>query len=183
MIRPTHLLPVALLAMSLVGGCNVLGVAAYKALPPPRIPAAYELPQAPTAVLVTADESIAGGQGQLDAETLAIALERSLEGIAQVPVVAEASAVQRVEVALDPPTSSLTLASDIEHGQVGAHVRVLSADGEEVWPADGSAGHYVEVQTPRVRSADPAELRRATLHLLGRQVAALFVSREMRADE
>lgn len=169
-------------ALWCVGGCNVIGFVASKAAPPPRAPAQYELGKAPTAVVVSVDTGISGEYGPADAETLAIALERSLEQRGT-RIVDESAASRIVRVKLNPPSAHTAMGSEYHSGQASALVRVVANTGTEVWPRDGSEGSLVEAQTPRVRASDPGEVRRATLQALGQSVAALFHSREMRADE
>lgn len=166
-----------------VGGCNLIGVTAAKTMPPPREPAAFELGQRPTAVIVTADPAISGEYAALDAETVAIALERRLKRQTKAPVVEESAARLIVRVELYPPSAQTALGSDYHSGQASARVRVESVWGQELWPDDGSEGYLVEAQTPRVRGGTPAQVRRATLRALGEQAAALFYSRELRPNE
>lgn len=165
------------------GGCNLIGVTAAKTMPPPREPAAFELGERPTAVIVTADPAISGEHGALDAETVAIALERALSQQAKARIVEESAARLVVRVELYPPSAQTALGSDYHTGQASARVRVVSVSGKELWPDDGSEGFLVETQTPRVRGGTPAQVRRATLRALGEKTAALFYSRELRPDE
>jgi hypothetical protein len=176
------LLILALVALG-VAGCNLLGVVAYKSLPPPRIPAAHALAEVPTAVVVRSEALISGEQGPMDAETVAITLKRALAERAEVEVVEAGQAQQRVEVDLDPPSAEGAMGSEFEQGAARARVRVVDAGGEEIWPDDGSPGYMVATTTPRVRAAAPADLRRATLRALAEQVAGLFHSREMEPGE
>jgi hypothetical protein len=177
------MLAAALLGLVGVGGCNVIGVVAHKALPPPRVPAAHELAEVPTAVVVHTDELVSGEQGPIDAETLLIALKRALAEQAGVTLVEAPAARQRVEVILDPPSAQETLGSDFQRGQASATVRVVDEEGVELWPEDGTPGRGVTAVTGRLRGVNPAELRRATLQALAIEVTALFHSREMRPEE
>ena len=172
-----------LLALYGAGGCNVIGLIAGKTIPPPKAPAAFTLAAVPTAVVVRSEESISGEQGPLDAETVAITLERALAPHLDAPIVQEAMAYQRVEVVINPPSTEGALGSNIEQGHASALVRVVNEAGEELWPQDASTGFLVVAQTPRIATNDPAELRRATLRTLAVQVAALFHAREMQPDE
>ena len=165
------------------GGCNIIGFAAAKALPPPRIPAAYELGQAPTAVVVDVDASLSGELGPMDAETVAISLERALRQRAKVQIVPEASAAQVVRVRLGPPTVDSPMGSGYQSGAAAARVRVMRPGGAELWPNEGSEGRLVEMETPPMASADATQVRRFTLQALGERIAVLFYSREMQPGE
>lgn len=164
-------------------GCNVIGVAAGKTLPPPRIPAAYKLSDAPTAVVVDMKSSLAGELGPMDSETVAISLERALRQRAGAKVVTEAEAAQVVRVRLTPPSIDAPMGSGFYTGAAAAHVRVTRSDGTELWPADGSEGKLVELETPPARTDNRADVRRFTLQAMGERIAALFYSREMQPDE
>lgn len=183
MIRSRKMLAAGVLVVGSLAGCNVIGVVAHKTLPPPRVPAAHELAEVPTAVVVRTDELLSGEQGPIDADALEVTLKRALAERAAVTVVEGPEAQQRVEVSLDPPSTEQTLGSDFQRGQASASVRVLDKDGVEVWPDDGTPGRGVTAVTPRIRSVDPADLRRTTLQALAIEVAALFHSREMRPEE
>ena len=173
--RRVHLLLGAALAAMALGGCNVIGVVADKTMPPPRHPADYTLRPVPTLARVAADPAVSGEAGALDAEPVAIALERALQRHTKATMVSDpARARQVIVVDLAPPSNSRIAGSDINEGSVSGRVRVLDETGRELFPADGSAGRPIQAAMPRVRTSRPDELRRATLSALGEAAAALF---------
>lgn len=183
--RSRNALLIAILMSLLVlsPGCNVIGFLAEKTIPPPKVPAEFELGNTPTAVVVTADAALAGEQGPMDAEALAIALEGALQRQAGAKVVDESVAGRIVRVRLHPPEAHGAIGSDYYSGHASASVRVDADSGTEVWPRDGSEGRVIQAETPRVRGADDAQIRRATLQALASKIAALFHPREMRSGE
>ena len=183
MSAKTAAIALLLAMLATCAGCNVIGFAAAKALPPPRIPAAYELGEAPTAVVVNVDSAVSGELGPMDAEKVAIGLERALRYRAGAQIATEASAAQVVRVQLGPPSVDSPMGSGYRSGAVAARVRVVRASGQELWPNDGSAGRLVELETPPMRSDNPGEVRAFTLQAIAERIGALFYSREAQPGE
>ena len=156
------------------GGCELIGLVASRTLPEPKVPAVWELEPVPTAVVVEADANIYGERAIVDADTVGLEVERVLEKRTETPVVPEMKAERRVVITLDPIGSEAVAASDLRTGSAAAWVKVVDAEGRELFPGDGSEGRYVQAQTPRIEGGDAGDLRRATLRALGGQVARLF---------
>ena len=160
-------------------GCNVLGVAAAKTLPPPKRAAAYPVAKGqPLAVRVTPAAGVYGTDGPLDAEVVAIALERSLRRAVGAAVVPMGELADTVDVVLEPATGGMLAGSDLSTGAASATVRVLDAGGAERWPLDGTPGRRVAVESPRTSGGTAADVRRATLRQLAGEIAGLFQATE-----
>ena len=182
-MRAATTLAAVTVLMLTAGGCNVLGLAAGRVLPPPKRPAAYELGETTVAVRVAPAPDVYGSQGPTDAEAVAIALERALRDHTKATPRPAGEAALVVSAVLDPLSNELLAGSDLRTGRAAATVRVLDADGTELWPLDGTAGRRVEVETPRTTGGDEADVRRATLQSLGQSVAALFYAVELDPSE
>ena len=176
-------LAAALVLLVAAAGCNVLGVVAAKALPPPKRPAAYVLGEVAVAVRVEPAPRVYGESGPTDAEAVAVATERALRDRTQATVSPADAAAKFVYAVLDPTSAQTLAGSDLRTGRAAATVRVLDADGRELWPLDGTPGRRVEVETPRTSGGDADQVRRATLASLGQSVAALFYAVELAPSE
>ena len=166
---------VLLILALLVGGCNVIGVASSRLLPPPKRPPAYDLGMSAVAVDVRPAPGVYGERGPLDAETAAIALEAGLRRGTKARVVPVVDAEKVIVAVIEPPSDRSTLASGRSSEDATASVRVLDAAGVELWPSDGTPGRLVEVASrPASPGAGPLDVRRATLRALGQSAARLF---------
>lgn len=154
------------------GGCNLIGTVAARTLPEPKAPAALDLRGSSASVTVTADAGQYGERAVPDADVVAMRLERHLQKTADVTI-SSADPQRRIVVDLSPTLSEAISASDLRSGQAAARVRVLDAQGEEIFPADGSEGHPVAIEVPRL-AGSAADARRATLVALGDAIARLF---------
>lgn len=161
-----------LLLVPAAGGCQLLGVVAAKTLPEPRAAAVYDLRGTSASVTVTADAAEYGERGLLDADAVAMRLEKHLEKTEKVTVTADEPA-RRIVVDLSPTNSRAISASDLRFGSAAALVRVLDAEGEELFPGDGTGGYAVRIDVPRI-AGSARDARRATLLALGDAIARLF---------
>lgn len=165
-----------LIAAGFVGGCTILGAVAGKTLPEPKAPAAFDLGEQATAVRVVADERLLGETAALgDTDPVLVATRRQLRERTEANVVTStADANQIVVIELLPTSERTVIGSDYSPGVAAGRVRVLDAEGEELWPRDGSAGQVVQAKLPPATAGSPEEIHREALRSLGRRVALLF---------
>lgn len=172
MEKPIFLRMLLLLLVPLAGGCQVLGFAAARALPEPKAPAVYDLRGTSASVTVTAEAAQYGERGVVDADIVAMGVEKHLEKVRKVTVTAD-EPQRRIVVHLSPTLSEAISASDMRSGTAAALVRVLDDQGQELFPRDGSGGYPVRIEVPRI-SANARDAHRSTLLALGDAIARLF---------
>ena len=172
-------LPIAASAL-LLGGCGLIGLVAGRTLPRPTEPAAYELGERATAVRVTADEAIMGESALTEVDAVAGSLGRALAGAAGATVVEDPRRAARiVHLEMRPANDAAIIGGGYPTASAAGVVRVLRADGSEVWPDDGSQGRAVVAAFPRATRATPDEARRAALIALGEAAARLFYAQPL----
>ncbi len=161
---------------ALLGGCEAVAAVASKVKPLPKQPAAFELQGMKTAVRVEADESKMGSAAAaFDVDPVAVSVRRALQAYAKVPVALSPTGAERVIVVeLQASEEEMVIASPFAPSSAAARVRVLSGEGVELWPRDGSEGRYVFAAIPTATAGDAPEIRRQALRLLGDEVAKLF---------
>lgn len=161
--------------IALVAGCNVVGVVAAKTFPEPKAPAAFDLGKRATAVRVEADERLLGETALGDTDPVLVSTRRQLRDRTKAEVVNDAAhASQIVVIELQPTDEEAVIGSNYSPGVAVGRVRVVDAEGTELWPRDGSAGRMIQAQLPPATAGAPEEMHRRALHSLGRRVAMLF---------
>lgn len=164
--------------LPVASGCILVGAVAGKVMPEPKIPAAYDLGERPTAIDVRADERVLGELGLMEVDPVLGSLRRQLEERTKARLIRggalNVAGGQTIVVDLMPGTETQTIGSDFTAGAASARVRVFDQKGDEVWPADGGAGQVVTGSVPPATSGSPQEIRREALRDLGRRVALLF---------
>ena len=181
-MSPRRLLQVLLLTTPVVAlptsGCILVGAVAGKVLPEPKIPAAYDLGERPTAIDVRADERVLGELGLTEVDPVLGSVRRQLEKRTKANIIRggalNVAGGQTIIVDLMPGTETQTIGSSFTAGAASARVRVFDEIGNEVWPADGGLGHVVTGSVPPATNGSPQEIRREALRDLGRRVALLF---------
>lgn len=159
-------------ALSLSGGCTLLGVAAQKFSGPTKIPPAYVLPKEPTLVLV--DRPVNFDIVALDAQRIARDITTPLEekhiapmvdaGIAAdararggpegrrlkpTEIAAACGAKQIIYVELGRFDSSKAVGGDALDGHADAVVWVVDVTtGEVHWPPEAHRGYAVSAEVP-----------------------------------
>ncbi len=183
-----------------VGGCAVAGVMADRLRGPTVIPAAFELPERPTAVVV---ESYSVGQNAMDSDVLASLITAQLENYRVAPMVPQ-HRVYDLRVADPKHFRTLTIAqiaravaaeqviyvdlrsADIDgplgtrmvKGELTAYVKVVSAaDGVQMWPKQSSEGEAISLETGYIEQSDGVDslaVRERLTRAAAMRIATLF---------
>ena len=163
-----------------LAGCQAVAAVVAKTAPPQLVPAAFKLGDAPTAVSVRADERRVGGvAAACDTDPVVAVLRRELRERADADIVlSSANASRLVVVDLIGDEAEGVIGGPYAPGRATGRVRVLDAEGTELWPADGSNGRAVAAGVPPATAGSAEDVRRAALRLLGAEVAKLFYAHE-----
>lgn len=190
----------------LIGGCAPFGFLVASFLPPPKIPAQYELPERATVLVFPDDPS-----HRLEYPPVrAMVAERVARALREQELVADVVPYNRllslqsrttefnripihevgrqlgadtvIYVEIDSFQTRENPSIPLWNGQFRARVRVVNvADGEVLWPRDGSTGAPVAVSTPVEENTNPgyqAQLAERLSQRMADVVAKLFYEHE-----
>ncbi|MEM1011653.1 MAG: hypothetical protein AAGI46_05465 [Planctomycetota bacterium] len=150
------------------------GLADSKRRAPDRPGSQFDLGEHEAFLVLERNEAVVGTEIALTADPVIIEARRSLQANDDVGYASSrASAGRVIVIELAVPGEDDTLGTN-DIGLAAADVRVLDQLGDEIFPADGSAGKRVTAKIAVDEVGDPNELRRESYRMLGRKIGAMF---------